>query len=716
MRPSLLAALLLAAPLAAQPITLAPYPAPPGGSVTGLEVTTLGTVVMLQDGVLFASQDRGSTWQQPLGSTRFSSLEKFPSDTLVVRGAGETYVSADGKAWQARGSALSRALRALATPQGWFVIEGDSVRRSADEGATWDVVRAGLPEQARPRALAQTPGGQVFLTTWYRDYYLEPARGSIYAWRDTAWVARTIAPECGSDLRIEAPTFASEDVGIAFATVATSWNDEYTALVTVDGGHSWSCPARGLSAATAGADGQLYRAHYATGEQTAHVETSPDGKQWRPFGLEGVMTTTMRLLPDGTLLAGSGLFYVPDAYETLYGDGLYRVEKGKTAEGLRPDVATSRVLALMASRGTLHAVTPQGAWQFDGGAWQKVRAVKVVQNEWERAERNPAYHRVAGITRAPWDTLYYVTQPLAIPTKQGDPAAAAVLALGDSTLIAGRSYPAGRSTNRGQTWTDLGIEADLFVEAGGVLAAGKQIWHSADGGATWASVWKNDTLYVEALAADATAPRAYAVVGRFPRPSFLLRSTGAPGPDMTWEPVAGSTVPPGTGWGDNSIHVAGNRLFFASSYALHVSTDEGVTWAPVYAADPDKLNAYPYPYTPPRPLPFALDAEGYLVVAAAEGGLLRSTTPVGAERAARPAPAALHVVPNPARGAVTIHLDAQSGRVEIFDLMGRRVAVVAGGPLGEAVSWDASGLPAGLYVVRVVGAHGTQSAPFVVAR
>ena len=83
---------------------------------------------------------------------------------------------------------------------------------------------------------------------------------------------------------------------------------------------------------------------------------------------------------------------------------------------------------------------------------------------------------------------------------------------------------------------------------------------------------------------------------------------------------------------------------------------------------------------------------------------------VDAEDEATPEePSGLAVYPNPSRGAVTVSLtlaEASEVRVVVYDVLGRAVALLAEGPLkaGEhAFSFEAAGLPAGLYLVRVEG-------------
>ncbi|HLA64031.1 MAG TPA: T9SS type A sorting domain-containing protein, partial [Rhodothermales bacterium] len=78
--------------------------------------------------------------------------------------------------------------------------------------------------------------------------------------------------------------------------------------------------------------------------------------------------------------------------------------------------------------------------------------------------------------------------------------------------------------------------------------------------------------------------------------------------------------------------------------------------------------------------------------------------------------------PSPATGdaALTLTLDAaQAVRVEVFDGLGRRVAVLHDGTLGAGAHtlWlDVAALPPGLYVARAAGADGTATRRVTVAR
>jgi hypothetical protein len=80
------------------------------------------------------------------------------------------------------------------------------------------------------------------------------------------------------------------------------------------------------------------------------------------------------------------------------------------------------------------------------------------------------------------------------------------------------------------------------------------------------------------------------------------------------------------------------------------------------------------------------------------------------------------VFPNPAASHATVRLDlpsARAVRVAVFDVLGRRVAVLHDGPLGAGahrLRLDASALPIGTYFVRVEAGGMQRAQPFTVVR
>jgi ELWxxDGT repeat protein len=93
-----------------------------------------------------------------------------------------------------------------------------------------------------------------------------------------------------------------------------------------------------------------------------------------------------------------------------------------------------------------------------------------------------------------------------------------------------------------------------------------------------------------------------------------------------------------------------------------------------------------------------------------------SPTPVANEPSAAPQPARLHTpYPNPAQDRATVSFDVDEPgpvRVEVFDVLGRRVALLADGPVaaGEhALTWEAGAAPSGLYLVRLTAGDTVQT-------
>src|SRR5690606_22455234 len=82
----------------------------------------------------------------------------------------------------------------------------------------------------------------------------------------------------------------------------------------------------------------------------------------------------------------------------------------------------------------------------------------------------------------------------------------------------------------------------------------------------------------------------------------------------------------------------------------------------------------------------------------------------------------LEVRPNSARGAATVTLtlpEAAEVSASVYDVLGRRVAVLHEGPLGagrHALALGARALPAGVYVVRVAAGGEVQTAHVTLVR
>lgn len=101
-----------------------------------------------------------------------------------------------------------------------------------------------------------------------------------------------------------------------------------------------------------------------------------------------------------------------------------------------------------------------------------------------------------------------------------------------------------------------------------------------------------------------------------------------------------------------------------------------------------------------------------------DGSAAVTSSPAPEAASALTVASGVSVAPNPVRARARIALGASGEvvRVEVFNALGRRVALLHDGPAPEAVEWDAASVAPGVYIVRVVGASGVDAVRVTVAR
>jgi photosystem II stability/assembly factor-like uncharacterized protein len=65
----------------------------------------------------------------------------------------------------------------------------------------------------------------------------------------------------------------------------------------------------------------------------------------------------------------------------------------------------------------------------------------------------------------------------------------------------------------------------------------------------------------------------------------------------------------------------------------------------------------------------------------------------------------MRITPNPSSGKITIYLPSEDhARLELYDILGRRIALLADGTVGEQISYNIPNLPNGIYTLTLTGA------------
>jgi len=230
-----------------------------------------------------------------------------------------------------------------------------------------------------------------------------------------------------------------------------------------------------------------------------------------------------------------------------------------------------------------------------------------------------------------------------------------------------------RSTNQGETWT----RSDLAIQGGGdnscyatafhptdpdfVLVGGEgRVFRTTDGGTTWDNATSpNPALYLFGMASRAFPPlRVYAGGAGFPPQNVVLYRSDDAG--LSWQPL---THPADAGYGVTGLLVDSQP----SADTIDVATANGV---------------YRYVET---------ELVGAPPFAGASPGLTIRPNPLGRQ------------------ATILFHLDRPGrARLEVIGVDGRRIATLldgerAAGP--QAVTWDATPIPSGLYfaVLRTAG-------------
>ena len=170
----------------------------------------------------------------------------------------------------------------------------------------------------------------------------------------------------------------------------------------------------------------------------------------------------------------------------------------------------------------------------------------------------------------------------------------------------------------------------------------------------------------------------------------------------------------------------------STDFVVATSTDDRMTWVSSGGVNPDDSDHTTSMATPPTPIKtatlegwtFNFELQGSAIVNDTYYAAIGTTGSFGTASQERPVAGALGftAAPNPSAGttALTFSLDeAGDVTVEVFDVLGRRVAALVDGALpagDQALTWEAGSLPAGLYVVRLQTGAAAASQTITIAR
>jgi photosystem II stability/assembly factor-like uncharacterized protein len=245
-----------------------------------------------------------------------------------------------------------------------------------------------------------------------------------------------------------------------------------------------------------------------------------------------------------------------------------------------------------------------------------------------------------------------------------------------------------------------GIQA--FAAIGSILfsSGDKFIYKSNDDGVTWSEIGLVGDTGIGVIALLANGSDLYAVAGY----DGVLRSTDS---GKSWTELTNGFA--GTYW--NTL-IASRGILFAGTIGGGVfeSTDNGATWITTY------------PGIPYLGILSLAANDKYLFAGTSEGILRRPLSDFAGVNSTRAFSASLTIFPNPFVGRATLTHSSQSSgttQVSIHNILGAEVTQLYSGELssGEhSFTWDAKGMPAGMYVCMVRRESGVMELPMLLVK
>jgi len=503
---------------------------------------------------------------------------------LTLAGLGQ---SASGPAGLQGGdlTPLASSMAALATPANGAVWAGGAGGLWRRQGLGWQSASDGQPVSA---VASSGDGSEVLAGTG--EVNQQPTRAGTGVWRSgdggATWTlaggalaglaVTRLAVEAGSPQHVLAATVAAADSPAGAAPGLYASQDGGASWTLVLAGGVWDVGWSGTSVVAIGAgavevssdDGATFAAARASGLPSAWLRgaicTAAGGGYWALFagtaaggGASLVQlagdgaTATAVALPAGAGLSAAALALGSDAQGDLWVGGADLWELPAATAQWSDVSAGSKIHAGQHAV----AIAPDGSlWLAnDGGVWQ------------EPAGQTPT-NRNAGLDNAAPEALALTAGGVVAGMAGGGLATGGDGSGSVWTVAAG---PGGGGANYGALTADGGDATGESVFA----AAGSQLWHSADGGQTWA--------------AEAGAPAGAGTITALAEGAGELwvgTSSGALLASSDGGRSLGAVAAPAGAGAIRALAGAGATVWLAAAGGCYVSGDGGTTWTAVGVA------------------------------------------------------------------------------------------------------------------------------------
>ncbi len=657
---------------------------PEGGAIAALfqdgpnlYASTLGNA-----GV-FKSTDGALTWDQKIDGMGYQSVEVIDrcGSYLLASGTDGLYRSTDdGDSWTTTtGLPSGYGVRTLMVDGAnvFAATSGEGVYLSTDSGATWSAVNTGLPNSSGytyASGIAKAGTGILASVTDLGTY-------GIYRTTDlgTSWA------------KVDIGLPAYTQLNALLMDGSTIYGTGPTVYKSTDDGVNWSEAGTGIPAYS-GVDeivvtgSTLFAAAF-----NAVFRSTDAGSTWTTLG-GGLPLMSMVSLET----AGSTV------YAGTIASGVY----ASTDNG---DTWAQRVSGLLARDMTNFFIAGPTLYGNGNGIFSTTNGGDIwatVRGDLKDSSAQPTLVYVDGATMfcrdypatgierstdggATWSEIYSGLPPFGTVSSM-------VSAGGALFTVNEKVYG---STDNGDTWARVDTALGVFVYmtnitkiGGSLFAYGQGIARSTDNGATWALADTGIPAFFGVTSVTVVGSTLFAG-GGFPVKNYKSTDNGD-----TWTAIA--TLPSSSS--ASQLLGFGNDLFACGeNNGIFISTNLGTSWTNISTGLPSPNFRY------------SLAIHNGMMYAGTSGNSvwkrpLSQVTAIEPVDSRVPAGYALRAnYPNPFNPSTEIRFEVagtEQVTLEVYDLLGRLVSVLVDGRLSPgtySVSWNATGVPAGAYYLRM---------------